>query len=248
MFQKEIEISGTQIPQTSLGTAPFNREPHFGHRAVLYELDLFNKPENILKTIEKSYQLGVKSIQLIPSTPVIKAIQMAQEKGIKLEILGTVGENYQEDIKLLQTLNTKIYLIDEKITDTHNWKLITKINQKIKETGGITGLITARPFQTTKKLQTSPILDQFDLYMIPINKISYMMDGEFFFTEQRENFKKLITSLNKKIIASRVLATGIQKPQEAFQFIKTLDYIDLICVGVAYEKEAEETWKILFQD
>ncbi|WP_225370808.1 hypothetical protein [Methanobrevibacter arboriphilus] len=53
-------------------------------------------------------------------------------------------------------------------------------------------LITAYPYKTTEKLLDSPILDLFDFYMIPVNKLGYMMDTKVFLEKEREDLANLI--------------------------------------------------------
>ena len=54
-----------------------------------------------------------------------------------------------------------------------------------------------------------------------------------------------ILSLNKNIIACRIFAAGIQKPDEAFTFLRNLDFIDLITFGVASKEEITEDMEAL---
>ena len=72
-----------------------------------------------------------------------------------------------------------------------------------------------------------------------------MMDINAFNASQRQEFVDRVLSLNKKIIATRVLAAGVLKPKEAFTFLKTTDYIDGICMGVAKIEEASEDFSLL---
>ena len=51
--------------------------------------------------------------------------------------------------------------------------------------------------------------------------------------------------IDKKIIINKILAVGIQRPEEAFNFLNTLDFADMVSVGIASEREAEETFGIL---
>ncbi len=46
-------------------------------------------------------------------------------------------------------------------------------------------LITAFPNKTTDLLINHSIFDLFDYYMIPINKLAYMMDIPSFFTKRK---------------------------------------------------------------
>ncbi|MBI4814044.1 MAG: hypothetical protein HY802_07130, partial [Methanobacterium sp.] len=70
MLEGYLEIDGKQIPRTLLGTSPFIGAAHFGHRARLYLLDLYRNPEVMARVMARSYQMGVRGIQLIPHPPV----------------------------------------------------------------------------------------------------------------------------------------------------------------------------------
>lgn len=246
MFEENIEINGRIIPRILLGTSPFIAAPHFGHRARLYQLDLYNQPENILKIIKQAYQLGVRGVQLIPYTPVVDAIRWAKDEGCKLNIVGTVRpDKEKEDIKLLSELDADAMLLHAVITDTGDWDTISHYLKIIKKENSIPGLVTHTPFGTTKKLLNSPILDLFDIYMIPLNKIGYLMDIDIFMDKERAELSDLIKSLNKKVIAKKTLAAGVLAPNDAFDYLKTVDFVDLITVGIASEVEAVETFDLL---
>jgi hypothetical protein len=81
--------------------------------------------------------------------------------------------------------------------------------------------------------------------MTPLNKLGYLMDTEVFMEKERLEFSKLMHKMDKKVIINRTLAAGILPPEDAFEFLKTVDYADIITVGVASEKEAEETFTLL---
>ncbi|MEN6592267.1 MAG: hypothetical protein ABFC12_03370 [Methanobacterium sp.] len=246
MFEGHLEISGRSLPRTYLGTSPFIAAGQFGHRARLYQLDLYDQPENILKVIRKSYQMGVRGIQIIPYPPVLDAFRWAREEGIELSIIGTVRPGEEAaDIKLLSWLDADAMLLHGAITDGCKWDVISGHLKDIKDEGSIAGLATHQPFRTTTKLLESPVLDLFDIYMIPVNKVGYLMDTEFFLEKQRSEFSELINKVDKTVIVKKTLAAGVLTPGDAFEFLKTVDYADMITVGIAYEKEAEETFTVL---
>lgn len=247
MFNDYIKIKNKKIFQTSLGTAPFIGMHYFGHRARLYQLDFYNNPENILKIIRKSYQMGVKALQLIPEEPVVKAINMALEEGLDIDIWGTVRkENLEEDINILDDMDANMMLLDEWVTDKSEIDFIENALDTINNKNVISGLITALPKETTPKLIDSNIKDLFDVYMVPVNKLGYMMDYSTFLTDERTELADLLQKLGKIVMANKILAVGILNPQEAMDFLKTLDYVDMITLGIASEKEADETFNLLF--
>ena len=72
-----------------------------------------------------------------------------------------------------------------------------------------------------------------------------MMDINAFNASQRQEFVDRLLKLNKKVIATRILAAGVLKPKEAFTFFKSVDYVDAICMGVAKVSEAIEDFTLL---
>ncbi|MEG3224208.1 MAG: hypothetical protein BME94_01460 [Methanobacteriales archaeon Met13] len=248
MFEGFLEVGGVSLPRTLLGTSPFIGAVQFGHRARLYQLDLYSNPKNMLKIMRTSYDMGVQAIQLLPYPPVVEALKMAREEGLKLEVLGTVRpEQELEDIQLLASLDAKAMLLNALITDKGDWDFIEENLVFIKDNGAVPGLATHRPFQTTEKLLESPVKDLFELYMIPVNRLGYLMDCEQNLTEERTQLRKMILKLDKTIIAKKLLAAGIMTPEDAFEYLKTLDYVDMVALGIASEKEAQETFSILKQ-
>ncbi len=247
MFEGNRKSRGRVIPRILLGTSPFIGSTHFGHRARLYQLDLYNQPENILKIIKKAYELGVHGIQLIPYPPVVDAVKWARDEGCKLNIVGTVRpDKEEEDIKLLSELDATVMLLHAAITDNNNdWNIISHCLKIIKMENSVPGLVTHSPFQTTKKLLSSPILDLFDVYMIPLNRIGYLMDTDVFMDKERAELRDLIINLDKTIIANKTLAAGILSPHDAFDYLETVDFVDLMTVGIASEVEAVETFGLL---
>ena len=246
MFEGTIKINDREIPRTLLGTSPFIGATQFGHRSRLYQLDLYDKPENILKILKKSHELGITGIQLVPYEPVVKALNWAMDEGYNFNIIGTVRQDCEnEDIELLAQLEAKAMLIHGATTDGLNYDFLAEKLETISQTGAAAGLATHRPFNTTRSLLESSILDLFDIYMVPVNKLGYLMDTDAFIAKERAEFRDLINKLNKTIIAKKTMAVGILTPSDAFDFLKTLDYVDLMTVGIASEAEAEETFGLL---
>jgi hypothetical protein len=246
MFEGNIKIKDAEIPRKLLGTSPFIGAAQFGHRARLYQLDLYNQPENITKIIKKSYELGITGIQLVPYEPVVKALEWAIKEGCELNIVGTVRPQCEnEDIDLLNELEASSMLIHGALTDQLDYDFLAKKLEDINQTGAISGLVTHRPFNTTKNLIESSILNLFDIYMVPVNKTGYLMDTDVFMDKERAELRDLIKNIDKKIIAKKIMAAGILTPNDAFDYLKTLDYVDLMTVGIASEAEAEETFNLL---
>jgi len=260
IFQDNLVFKDKELPRIILGSAPFTAESYFGHRSRLYHLDLEINSDNVVKIIDKASDCGIKAINLVNNNNLIESYQKAKDMP-EIAIIGTVGRSkidyvnpdyekakevdWKKDIAILSNFNSPIMLIDEFITDSYDWELLKEILTEIRKQGAYTGLITAYPFKTTKKLIDSAILDLFDFYMIPVNKLGYMMDTESFMEEERKKLANLLKKLDKKVIVNKILACGIQQPKEAFNFLKKLDYVDMVAIGIASEMEAEIDFELL---
>ncbi|MDI3550343.1 MAG: hypothetical protein PWQ15_1446 [Methanobacterium sp.] len=248
MLEGYLELKGKKIPRTLLGTSPFIGAPHFGHRARLYLLDLYRNPQEMAKVMIKSYEMGIRGIQLIPDPPVIEALEIARKEGFPLDIIATIRpESESEDMALLSELNAPAMLIDPALTDQRDWDVLGEKLDLIRDLGALPGLVTQFPFKTTQELLESPILNDFEIYMTPLNQLGYLMDSDTFQREVQSEFGEMIHKLDKTIIAMQVLAAGILTPSKAFDYLKTVDYVDMVALGVASEKEAEETFSNLFE-
>ena len=261
MFFEDLEFKGKSIPQTILGYGPFMAELYYGHRSRLYLDDLYSNPQNAADVIIESYNQGIRAINLVNDSNLLKAYDLAVDAGCEMKVIATIGKsdvdylnpNYEvakevdwdDDIELFSTYDCPLMLVDEFIVDGYDWKLTSKILSEINNTGSLSGIVTAFPSKTTDLLKDNLDMDLFDFYMIPFNSLSYMMDINAFNASQRQEFVDRVLSLNKKIIATRVLAAGVLKPKEAFTFLKTADYIDAICMGVAKIEEVIEDFPLL---
>jgi hypothetical protein len=246
MFEGTIKISDKDIPRTLLGSSPFAAAPQFGHRARLYQLDLYNNPENILEIIQKSYDMGVKGIQVMPEPPVIEAIKLARDVGINMDIVGTLmPETEAEDIEQFSDLGAVSVMIHGTITDAANWDVVEEKLLKIKETGAVSGLVTHSPFKTTSRLLESNILDLFDIYSVPVNKLGYLMDCDVYDNGVKADLDNMMGELDKTIMVRNVLAAGVLTPEDAFKYLKTVSFADIVALGIASVDEAQETFGLL---
>lgn len=212
--------------------------------------------------IIESYNQGIRAINLVNDDALIEGFDIALDKGCEMKVIATIGKSevdymdpnydvakeveWEEDIELFSKYDCPLMVLDEFIVDGYDWNLNKEMIEAINNTKSLSGISTAFPCRTTKEIISKNFdLDLFDFYMVPLNNLAYMMDIQSFLETERENFKKEISKLDKKIIATRTLAAGILKPKEAFDFIKSYDFADLIIVGVSNENEVKEDFNIL---
>jgi hypothetical protein len=261
MFFEDLEYKDKAIPECILGYGPFMAELYFGHRSRLYLDDLYNNPQNAAEVIVESYNQGVRAINLVNNPNLLKAYDIACDEGCEMKVIATIGKSdvdylnpnyevakevdWEEDIELFSSYDCPLMLVDEFITDAYDWRLTSKILNEINDSGSLSGLVTSFPSKTSDLIVDNLDMDLFDFYMIPYNSLSYMMDISAFNASQRQEFIEKIVNLNKKIIATRILAAGVLKPKEAFTFYKNVDFVDAVCMGVAKVEEAREDFEML---
>jgi hypothetical protein len=261
MFFDDLEYKTETIPQTILGYGPFMAELYYGHRSRLYLDDLYNDPQNASEVIVEAYNQGVRAINLVNDSNLLEAYDIAASEGCRMKVIATIGKSdvdylnpnyevakeadWEEDIELFSGYDCPLMLVDEFITDAYDWRLTSRILNRINDSGALSGLVTAFPSKTSDLLAENLDMGLFDFYMIPYNSLSYMMDISAFNASQRQDFIEKIKGLNKKIIATRILAAGVLQPKEAFTFFKNADFVDAICMGVAKVEEAREDFTLL---
>lgn len=233
-----------------LGTSPFICAPQFGHRTRLYELDFENQPENITEILNKSHEMGVNTIMLNRSDDLEKALDLSIYEGYEWNVIGKTNvENMDEDLLTYEKYNTKSIILDGFFVDDcinqGNSESISDNLNVIKDQGYIPSIETRTPFKNIPAIIESSFFKYFDEILLPLNFYGYMMDCNFLNNENKKIINELLSCLDKKIIANRTLATGILQPREAYDFIKNVEYVDSVCVGVAKVSEAEETFSVI---
>lgn len=233
-----------------LGSSPFTFAPQFGHRTRLYELDFKDQPDNIAEIMDKAYELGVNEFLLKSSDDVEKALDLSLSRGNDWSVIGmTNTDDYDSDMALFEKYNTTMVMLDgffvDKCIEDEDFDLVSKYLCDIRSRDYVPSIETRIPFKHLPIIEESSFLDDFDVIMFPLNFYGYMMDCNFLNKDNKNKIKDIMGRLDKKIIANRTLATGILKPNEAYDFIKNIDYLDAVCVGLAKVSEAEETLNVI---
>ncbi len=99
----------------------------------------------------------------------------------------------------------------------------------------LAGLVTHKPFSTLSWLLKTNI--DVDILMLPINKMGMFMDSS------SNKISSLIMRIGKPVIGKKVLAAGHLHPREALTYVAKLGCVDVVALGIASEKEAEETFR-----
>lgn len=224
-----------RLPRILLGTSPFIGAGQFGPRAFAYLQRFYDRPEEILRIIEKALELGVSGIQLLPYAHVVAAVKVAQRKLGDLTIIGTIGVgDIQADVETLAELGSTAMLVHGEITDATSREELESTLDKARQAGCLAGVAMHRPLRSLKRLKEFGI--DIDIVMLPFNKRGIFMDGK------PDDVLKSARELDSFLIGKKVLAAGALDPQEALSF--AIPRLDCVTIGVASVEEAEKTFSI----
>ena len=220
-----------------MGTSPFVGAGQFGVKSYVYYRHFYKNPRNITKIVLKAADLGISGIHALPYQPIFWSLKAAEkELGEKFTIIGTIGpDNPLEDLKNFHNFNTVALLLHGELADKRNQKVGELLNN-IHDAGYLAGLATHSPSSTLSWLCNSDL--DIDLVMVPFNRLGMFMD------DTSEKIVELIKLLGKPVIGKKVLAAGRIQPRDALEFVLESGCIDFVALGVASEREAEETFGI----
>ena len=168
MFFEDLKYKDKEIPQTILGYGPFMAELYYGHRSRLYLDDLYNNPQYASEVIQEAYNRGVRAINLVNDSNLLKAYDLAVDAGCEMKVIATIGKSdvdylnpnyevakevdWEDDIELFSSYDCPLMLVDEFIVDGYDWKLTSRILSDINNSGSATNQTTTN--QTTSNEQT----------------------------------------------------------------------------------------------
>ena len=161
-------------------------------------------------------------------------------------IADIIIESYNHGVRAINLVN------DDALIKGFDMALDEGCDIKVVATVGKSDVDYMNPnYDVAKEVDWEDDIELFDNYDCPLMLVDeFIVDGydwnlTSFLPKERQEFKVKIEKLDKKIIATRILAAGILKPAEAFDFLNTLDYVDLVTFGVASKKEVVEDVTIL---
>ena len=233
-----IEIEKTFLPAISLGTSPFLGAGQFGRRAQDYYRHFYLQPENMISLIIKAVELGVEAVQIVACERTVDAFRKAQERVSKnLHSTAVIGlEDWQSELAGVTHLKPAIIFIHARLSDSLNLSLIRKICEEIREKGLVPGCATHIPERTIPALDKEGL--DIKAYLAPINSLGLFMGPN------PCKALEVIEQTNKVIIAKKVLAAGNLHPEEGIAYVSRISNIKGLALGIASEKEAEETLNI----
>jgi hypothetical protein len=235
---KLIDFGGIKMPAVSLGTSPFIGAAQFGPKAIHLRERFLNHPENMVTLIVKAAGLGVPSIQVLPFPEIIYAVKVAQKQTEKeIATYFTVGiGDIEVELSMAAEIGSKIVFIHGSISDRCDERELVSLYQKISSAGFIPGIATHQPDKTIPWVENSGL--KFKVYMVPINPLGYLMGKDPDYTIE------LLKESKKKVIAKKILAAGKVSPHEGLSYLRSLNIVDGLTVGITSLEEMDQTFKI----
>jgi hypothetical protein len=224
------------LPKLLLGTSPFIGAGQFGSKALEYQRQFYDTPENMTKLFIHSSKLGVNAVQLVGHEPLVEALRKAEETAGDFFVAATLPEgDFASNLDLVSSLEPEFVAVHAFFCDRFDPRIEEWID-KIKDTG-------AKPAASTHNPGTSiPLLESygFEAYLAPLNPLGYMMKPDF------ESTLRAVRNTKNQVIAIKPLAAGKLFPdRNLFEFI--FRYADSIAVGIASENEMTETYSIALE-
>ncbi len=219
------------LPKLMLGTSPFIGAGQFGPKALEYRRLFFDRPDNMTKLFIRSAELDVRTIQLVAYEPLIEALRKAEEMVGDFYVVVTITKgDFALNLELVSSIEPEFVAVHAVFCDQFDSRLEEWIDM-VRETG-------ARPAASTHNPGASiPWLENlgFEAFLAPLNPLGYMMHPDF------ESTLRVVRTTLKLVIAIKPLAAGKLFPERSvFEFI--YKYADSIAIGIASEKEMEETY------
>ena len=224
------------LPPILLGCSPFIGAGQFGTKALQYYRRFYLQPENMVKLIQKSFDLGVRAVQLLADKPVdalIKACDSAKVKPFIAYSTDLSGSKLRKMLDRLSPLEPEVVAVHAEISDILDAEKITERLGIAKEYGAAPGLATHRPGVTIPWVKEARV--QVEVILAPLNSIGYAMDPDF------ETSLEAIKSCSSRIVAIKPLAAGRLSPTAGFEFVYR--YVNSAAVGITSETEMTETYK-----
>jgi hypothetical protein len=187
---------------------------------------------------------GVRSMMLSVGHPncdsIAQAIEAAQEAtGVEMSNLVIIGPGLGEYRDFLHRVNCRVCLVHGQNTDTFFHRAdrtfrteMVELLAEIRAEGFVPGMSSHNGGETI------PLAENYDVAVIntPINKIAWRM------CPCVEEVLGAVRNSSKQIIAMKPLAMGRIAPEEAMNYITSVEGVNGICIGIGTPAEAEETF------
>lgn len=224
------------LPPILLGCSPFIGAGQFGAKALQYYRRFYLQPGNMVKLFQRSFDLGVRAVQLLADKPVDALIEACDSTRVKPFIIYSTdltGSKLRKMLDRLSPLEPKVVAVHAEISDILDVEKIMERLSIAKEYGAAPGLATHRPGITIPWVEEAGV--PVEVILAPLNMLGYAMEPD------SERSLEAIKSCSRKVVAIKPLAAGKLSPSAGFEFVYR--YVNSAAVGIASETEMMETYR-----
>lgn len=229
------------LPPILLGCSPFIGAGQFGMKAFMYYQRFSLRPENMVKLFVRSFELGVKAIQLLGEKPVDALIEASGRTGVKPFVIFSTdasGRRLKQMLEKLKPLGPEVVAVHAEVADHQDVCRIEERLETIWGYGALGAVATHQPGLTIPWIEKENL--PIEAILAPINKLGYAMDPDFSTSIQA------IKDCTRRIVAIKPLAAGRLPPDEAFRFVYR--YAESAAVGVTSEEEMKQTYEVALKE
>ncbi|MFQ6074536.1 MAG: hypothetical protein ACE5Z5_00180 [Candidatus Bathyarchaeia archaeon] len=190
----------------------------------------------MVKLFRRSFELGVKAVQLLADRPVDALIKACDSTGVKPFIIYSTdlwGSKLRKMLDRLSPLDPEVVAVHAEISDILDTGKIMGRLSIVREYGATLGLATHRPGVTIPWVEEANV--PVEVILAPLNSLGYAMEPDF------EGSLEAIKRCSRRVVAIKPLAAGRLSPEAAFRFVYR--YVNSATVGITSETEMMETYK-----
>ncbi len=193
-----------------------------------------NNPNAMIEILEVSYANGARGIEVIPTGKILEAARMMIERYDDYRIIGSTYPGENPKIDALINSGANLIFVHGMISDNRGVNLI-KIIDEISSSGVIPGIATHNPIPTIKFCMKNSL--NVKIFLIPFNAKGFLMGNQ----EELEHIVDNVKDFH--FIGMKTLATGIIKPEIAFEYIIKHN-ICALTIGMINNQQAAESTSI----
>lgn len=224
-----------------LGCSPFIGAGQFGFKALMYYQRFSLNPENMVRLFLRSFEFGVKAVQLLGDRPIDALLRAVKISGVKPFVIystNSSGGRLRRVLKRLKPLRVKFVAVHAEVADRRD---IDRVMERLKillEYGVSGAIATHKPGLTIPWVERENL--PVDVVLTPLNSVGYAMDPDF------TSSIKAIKECSRRVVAIKPLAAGRLHPAEAFRFVYR--YADSAAVGIVTEDEMKQTYEAALRE
>ena len=250
---KQISIGNRTFSKILCGTNAFWGHSHFSEARNEEYRQRFND-ENIAKTIQKSINCGVNTVESCANGKIISILACLRARNkAAIRFVGSTRidetsemKSHQQKLSFLIENKADICVIHSQYVDRPNQGYgiggLERMIDQIHNAGLLAGIST-HCIKTIERCETMKY--EIDTYLFPLNLSGFAYPG-YKGPETVQDRVNIVRSIAKPFILLKVLAAGRIPPSEGLPFVaENAKTNDLISLGFGSEEEVNESLQLV---